>query len=88
MPLINCRINTGEKYRLTPTFARRHVKGKTNEQLINECDRDLNKICELPIDVKLKLKLCLETDNILYLNFIRNEAQQSAHTPKANRKHR
>ena len=88
MPLINCRLNTGEKYRLTPTFARRHVKGKTNEQLINECNKDLNKICELPIDVKLKLKLCLETDNILYLNFIRNEAQQSAHTPKANRKNR
>ena len=88
MPLLGCRLNTGEKYRLTPTFARRHIKGKTNEQLINECNRDLNKICELPIDVKLKLKLCLETDNILYLNFIRNEAQQSAHTPKANRKNR
>ena len=88
MPLLGCRLNTGEKYRLTPTFARRHIKGKTAEQLINECDRDLNKICELPIDIKLKLKLCLETDNILYLNFIRNEAQQSAHTPKANRKNR
>ena len=88
MPLLGCRLNTGEKYRLTPTFARRHIKGKTSEQLINECGRDLNKICELPIDIKLKLKLCLETDNILYLNFIRNEAQQSAHTPKANRKNR
>lgn len=88
MPLIGCRLNTGEKYRLTPTFARRHIKGKTNEQLIAECNHDLNKICELPVDVKLKLKLCLETDNILYLNFIRNEAQQSAHTPKANRKDR
>ena len=88
IPLINCRLNTGEKYRLTPTFARRHVKGKTNEQLIAECNNDLNKICELPIDIKLKLNLCLQTDNILYLNFIRNEAQQSAHTPKANRKNR
>lgn len=88
MPLIGCRLNTGEKYKLTPTFARRHIKGKTNEQLINECDKDLNNICELPIDIKLKLKLCLETDNILYLNFIRNEAQQSAYTPKANRKNR
>lgn len=86
LPLINCRANSGEKYRLTPVFARRHIKGKTNEQLIAECDNDLNKICELPVDIKLKLKLCLETDNILYLNFIRNEAQQSAHTPKANRK--
>ena len=86
MPLINCRLSNGGKYRLTPTFARRHIKGKTEQQLIEECDRDLNKICELPIDIKLKLKLCLETDSILYLNFIRNEAQQSAHTPKANRK--
>ena len=88
MPLIGCRLNTGEKYRLTPTFARRHIKGKTNEQLIAECDNDLNKICELPIDIRLKLNLCLQTDSILYLNFIRNEAQQSAHTPKANRKNR
>lgn len=88
IPLIGCRLNTGEKYRLTPTFARRHIKGKTNEQLIAECDNDLNKICELPIDLKLKLNLCLQADNILYLNFIRNEAQQSAHTPKANRKNR
>ena len=86
IPLINCRINGREKYRLTPTFARRHIKGKTNEQLIAECNNDLNKICELPVDIMFKLKLCLETDNILYLNFIRNEAQQSAHTPKANRK--
>ena len=88
MPLINCRVVQGEKHRLTPTFSRRYTKGKTNEQLIAECNGDLNKICELPIDVKLKLKLCLEVDNILYLNFIRNEAQQSAHTPKANRKNR
>ena len=88
MPLINCRLNSGEKYRLTPTFARRHIKGKTNADLIAECNNDINKICELPIDIMLKLKLCLETDNILYLNFIRNEAQQSAHTPKANRKNR
>ena len=88
MPLINCNINNERRFNITPAFSRRHVKGKTNKQLIEECNRDLNKICELPVDIRLKLNLCLETDNILYLNFIRNEAQQSAHTPKANRKNR
>ena len=85
-PLIGYRASSEGKCKLIPTFARRHIKGKTNEQLIQECNNDLNKICELPVDIRLKLKLCLQADNILYLNFIRNEAQQSAHTPKANRK--
>jgi len=87
-PLINCRLNNGERYRFYTAFARRHIKGKTEDQLIEECNYDLEKICELPVDIRLKLNLCLKTDNILYLNFIRNEAQQSAHTPKTCRKSR
>lgn len=86
IPLINCRVTKGEKLRLEPTARRHYTLGKTDDGMIAECNNDLNKICELPLDIPRKLKLCLKTDNILYLNFIRNEAQQSAHTPKANRK--
>lgn len=88
IPLINCRVTKGEKLRLEPTARRAYTVGKTDEQMIEECNRDLNKICELPIDLKRKLSLCLKTDDILYLNYIRNEAQQSIRTPKANRKSR
>ena len=83
--LINCRVTKGEKCRFEPCARRKNVKGRTNAQLIADCDNDVNKICELPLDIRRKLYLCLESDNILYLNFIRNEAQQSYHTPKANR---
>lgn len=88
IPLINCRVNKGEKLRFEPASRRRYTIGKTDDEMIEECNNDLNKICELPLDIRRKLKLCLKTDNILYLNFIRNEAQQSAHTPKTNRKNR
>ena len=83
--LINCRVTKGEKCRFEPCARRKNVKGRTNAQIIADCDNDVNKICELPLDIRRKLYLCLESDNILYLNFIRNEAQQSYHTPKANR---
>ena len=48
----------------------------------------MEEVCNLTADIRYKLKLCLKIDNLLYLNFIRNDAQQSAHTPKANRKSR
>lgn len=53
------------------------LRGKSNQQLIEECGRDLNKICELPIDMKSKLHMCVEVDKMLYTNFIRNEGQTS-----------
>ena len=53
------------------------IRGKSNKQLIEECGGDLNKICELPIDMKSKLHMCVEVDKMLYTNFIRNENQTS-----------
>ena len=49
----------------------------TNQQIIDMCDNNINKICEMPLDVKTKLTLCNLVDKTLYLNFIRNENQQS-----------
>ena len=88
-PLINCRIPNGRKYKLTVTdYRATSVRGKTNEQLIEEYKRDKNKICELPVDVKTKLSMCNEVDKTLYLNFIRNENQKSANSISINRKDR
>ena len=49
----------------------------SNDKLIEVCDKDLNKICELQIDLKTKLTLCNQIDKMLYTNFIRNEGQTS-----------
>ena len=88
-PLINCRISNGRKYKLTITdYRATSVRGKSNEELIEECNRDKNKICELPVDVKTKLSMCNEVDKTLYLNFIRNENQKSANSISINRKDR
>ena len=85
IPIINCRLSK-DSYRFYIPYARRHTTGKSEEELIALCNNDKEKICELNTDLKMKLKLCLKVDDLLYLNFIRNDAQQSAHTPKDNRK--
>ena len=56
----------------------------SNENLIEECNEDTEKICNLQIDLKTKLTLCNKVDKILYTKFIRNEAQKSVATSKAN----
>ena len=85
--LINCRIKGEVKMQFKVTDSHRLILGgKTNEDLIEECGGDLNKICNLKINPRRKLFMCLKANNILYLNFIRNEGQQSVKTPKANRK--
>ena len=77
VPLINCKLENGRKYRLQITDYRgAKVRGKTNEDLLNDCQYDVNKIFALPVDMKTKLTLCLEADKGLYLNFIRNENQK------------
>ena len=86
--LLDTKLKLDDKIRFEPCARRSHIEGRTDEQVITDCDNDLNKICELQIDVKRKLNLCIKTNDLLYLNFIRNESQQSAHTPKANRKSR
>ena len=53
------------------------LRGKSNKQRIEECDNNPEKICELPIDMKSKIHMCVEVDKMLYTNFIRNEGQTS-----------
>ena len=87
IPLIGCKLPNGRKHKLTITDRRGPaVRGKSNVQLIEECNFDKDKICELPVDVKSKLSMCLEVDKMLYLNFIRNENQKSINSTSLNRK--
>lgn len=89
IPLINCRLPNGTKFKLEiADYRHTSVRGKSNDDLIRECQSDTNKICELQVDLRTKLTLCDKVDKILYLKFIRNEAQQPTTTPKANRKNR
>lgn len=77
IPLINCRLPNGRSFKLEPTDYRAYkVRGKTNQDLIEECNHDVDKICELPVDIKTKLTMSVEVDKMLYLNFIRNESQK------------
>ena len=44
---------------------------------MEECNGNLVKACELPVDLRTKLAICNEMDKTLYTNFIRNEGQTS-----------
>lgn len=89
IPLLNCRIKNGGKYKLSiADYRNRTLRGKSNKQLIEECGGDLEVICNLRVDLKAKLNLCLEADNGIYLNFIRNEDQKPITAFKAHWKDR
>ena len=51
------------------------LRGKTNQDLINDCHNNVEEITQLPIDLKTKVILCNKVDPILYTKFIRNETQ-------------
>ena len=77
VPLIDCHIPHGSKFKLTITDNRgREIRGKTNEQLVEEANYDKERLCSLPVDLKTKLTLCNMADKMLYTNFIRNENQK------------
>lgn len=86
IPLIGCTLENGRKYKFTTTDYRNYkLRGKTNEQLIEECDNDIDKICELKVDMRTKLNLCVKADNGLYLKYIRNEGQKPLKDGKTHR---
>ena len=87
--LIGCTMPEGSKYTFEVTDYRpKGIRGKTNEDLLKECNNDITKICELNVDMKLKLNLCNRADRTLYLKYIRNENQTPIKDGSANRKNR
>lgn len=76
IPLIGCKLPKGYQYKLERTDYRgSKIRGKTNQELLEECEYDKNKIMDLDLDMKSKLLLCVEADKMLYMNFIRNSDQ-------------
>lgn len=76
--MCNKRFPEARSFEFSPQDYRAvELRGKSNKQLIEECDNNLEKICELPIDMKSKLHMCVEVDKMLYTNFVRNEGQTS-----------
>lgn len=89
VPLIDCHIPHGNKFKLTITDNRgRAIRGKTNDDLLKETNYDKEAICALPVDLKTKLTLCNIADKMLYTNFIRNENQKPLNATSPNRKDR
>lgn len=89
IPLLNCHLPGGYHMRFEVTDRRSRVlRGKTNKDLAEECKGDLNKLCELPLDVRTKLNIAIEVDKTLYTKFIRNENQKPYIDTKINRKNR
>lgn len=77
IPLLNCSIPNGSKFRFECIDLRgAKLRGKTNVDILRECNSDIDKILALPLDMKTKLTICLEADKTLYTNFIRNENQE------------
>ena len=84
--IANRRFTNAAQFEFTPQDYRSvELRGKSNAQLIEECGRDTSKICELPIDLKSKIHMCVEVDKMLYTNFIRNEGQTSYKHSEAGR---
>lgn len=89
IPLIGCKLENGTKFKFTTSDYRNYkLRGKSNEQLIEECNNNPSEICDLKVDVRTKLNMCLKADNGLYLKYIRNEGQKSLSYGKTDRKDR
>lgn len=86
VPLIDSHLPHGDDLKMELiNYRSSRTKVMNYEQLINECNRDTTKICELDIDLRTKIVLCNEVDKLLYTNFIRNEYQTSINASKATR---
>lgn len=86
---IYCTLTNATKLRLDPVDYRGvKLRGKSNDQLIEECNYDLNKICELPMDCRSKLLICDSVDKTLYTKFIRDDSQKSIANLKIDWKNR
>ena len=86
IPLIDCKLPNARSLEFKVSdYRHRSCRGKTNDELIELCNRDIKKICELSVDLKTKVTLCDKANKILYTKFIRNENQKPFTFTKTNR---
>lgn len=84
--LYGTKLPNGTKYKLVSSdFRQASIRGMSNDDLIDKCNRDVNEICKLPVDIKTKLTLCMKVDDTLYLNYNRYENKKPNIIAKASR---
>lgn len=74
--LLRCTLPGANKF--VPEYTDRRaneLRGKTNQDLIDDCHNNLEEIVKLSLDLKTKIALCNKVDPLLYTKFIRNENQ-------------
>ena len=77
IPLIHCRITNGHSMVFKSIdFMHKECRHKTKAQLLKECHYNVDELCKLKCDIRLKLLLCIEADKTLYIKYIRNEKQE------------
>lgn len=87
IPLLHSKLDNGRLYKFECSDYRGlSVRGKTNKDLLEECQYDTHKIMELDVDMRTKLNLCVEADKLLYTKFIRNENQEPSTARKIDSK--
>lgn len=88
LPLIECHITNGSQYKkiTSADYISKPLRGKTYDDLIEMCHRNIDEIIDLNIDIKKKLELCLRVNPLLYTKYIRNEDQKSYKPTKISRK--
>jgi hypothetical protein len=80
-----CKNATKLKF-ISSDYRHHSIRGKSNNDLIEECHNNPNEIINLDVDIKTKLNICIDINKILYNKFIRNENQQPIATSKNYRK--
>lgn len=86
IPLISSKMPNADKLKLEiADYRHASLRGKTNDDLIAECENDTTKICELGLDLKTKLTLCDKADKLIYTKFIRNEDQKPINSRPSSR---
>lgn len=87
IPLIHCILPNSRGFSFTPSDYRgAKIRGKSNEDLLVECNNDTKEILKLDVGIMTKLILCNKVDKSLYLKFVRNETQKPYSTTAVNRK--
>lgn len=89
VPLINCKLPNAGKFKLELVDHRgASCRGKSNDELIKECNNNIDEICKLDVDLRTKLAMSVKANKTLYTKFIRNENQTSINAGKVDRKNR
>ena len=82
--LIDNRLPNATQFEFISADTRRlECRDKSNEELLEMCEYKPENIVKLNCDLKTKVTLCIQADDLLYTKFIRNANQESYKAGKA-----